>query len=127
MKKSISIAFLLIYLFSATELSQLVKLPTLVEHFSEHKQQNETMSFWDFLCIHYAGKFSKDNDYEKDMKLPFKSHDTSQTFIFVANPPVTPYISSLSINFKEKTFCHYDEQFLPTFYLSGIWQPPKFC
>lgn len=127
MKKSVSIIFLLIYLFSATELSQLVKLPTLVEHFTEHKQQNENMSFWDFLCIHYAGKFSKDNDYEKDMKLPFKSHDSSQTFIFVSNPPVTPFIHLISSNFKEKTFCHYDEQFLITPYLSCIWQPPKNC
>lgn len=127
MRKTISIAFLFVYLFSATELSQLVKLPTLVEHFSEHKQQNQTMSFWDFMCIHYAGKFSKDNDYEKDMKLPFKSHDTSQSFIFVASPPVAPYIAPFSVNRQQKTCCDYDEQFLTSFYLSCIWQPPKFC
>lgn len=127
MRKTISIAFLFVYLFSATELSQLVKLPTLVEHFSEHKQQNKAMSFWDFMCIHYAGKFSKDNDYEKDMKLPFKAHDTSQSFIFVANQPVTPFMPTFTVNLQQKTFSHYDEQFLTSFYLSCIWQPPKFC
>ncbi|MEN9523358.1 MAG: hypothetical protein RL065_1735, partial [Bacteroidota bacterium] len=73
-----------------TELHQLVKLPLLMEHFVEHKTQNNKLSFLQFLTIHYSGSTQKDADYDKDMKLPFKSQDdcintTSINFSLIDN------------------------------------------
>jgi hypothetical protein len=74
LKKLFAISFLFIYLFSTTELHQLLKAPLLIEHFMEHREENKDITLWQFLYAHYAGDYVKDADYDKDMKLPFKTH-----------------------------------------------------
>ena len=99
----------------------------LFEHYSEHKTQNNTITFIDFLKIHYQGNHAPDSDDSEDRKLPFKSHSnvfTSQIFailhafielqqaIFVDNP---------------KSISTQRSEFIPTLHLESIWQPPKAC
>lgn len=76
MKRTIVLSFLLIYLLSITEMHQLLKLPVLVEHFSEHQKKDKTITFWSFLCLHYTLETIIDKDFDKDSKLPFKNLDT---------------------------------------------------
>ena len=123
-----SIILLSIYLISLTELSQLVKLPLLIEHFSEHKQKDGHMSFWKFLQIHYSQNKLNDADYEKDMKLPFKSYDGCINSI-VSESVTTSYyfISSKPVFSHSNSYSSYTEQFLTSAYLTSIWQPPKSC
>lgn len=128
LKKIIAIVLLSIYLISLTELSQLVKLPVLIEHFSEHKKKDGNLSFWQFLCIHYSQNKMMDADHEKDMKLPFKSHDGCISVIeiaFVSNH--FDYQISKPVYDESKSYSMYTEQFLQSAYLSSIWQPPKSC
>ena len=129
MLKKLSTIFLLsIYLISLTELSQLVKLPVLVEHFIEHKEKNNNLSLIKFLSDHYAQEDDHDGDEDKEMNLPFKSHDgciNNTVIAFVSNSFVG--LNTKIIHSEKNTYSVYTEQFLQSAYLSSIWQPPKSC
>lgn len=128
LKKATTILFLTAYLFATTELSQLFKLPALIAHFVEHKQENKDLSIWQFLCIHYAHGNVKDADYEKDMKLPFKTHDNCSAQIScISTPPTLSYtIKPIYIEIVSNKFIPQDLEF-SSFRLSNIWQPPRHC
>lgn len=100
----------------------------MFEHFAEHKNHDSGLSFMKFLKIHYDSKTLVDEDYDQDMKLPFKSDEGC------ININLTAVISSplsdldLDPHVKEtQTFFSYKESFLPSSFLSSIWQPPKSC
>jgi hypothetical protein len=129
LKTWISILLLSLYLVSATEFYQLLKLPLLVEHYIEHKREKSDLSVWEFLRIHYASGIDYDKDYEKDMKLPFKTHnDCADQLVAFSTPPTAllhpltryyfPVIHGITVS---------EVDFLCAAYLSSIWQPPRFC
>jgi hypothetical protein len=127
-KKYIPIFLLSLYLISLTELSQLIKLPMLVEHYSEHKEKNKNLSVLDFLYMHYSQNNVKDADYDKDMKLPFKSPNTLLSSLEIA--PVLFASENLllkPIPSDSKQYTLYSEKHLSSAYLASIWQPPKSC
>lgn len=128
MKRVFAILFLSIYLISITELIELVKLPALVEHFIEHKEENSQLSFLKFLSMHYSQNDDHDGDKEKDMKLPFKSHDGCINTVSIAFVSGHFEHAILKPVFTEsKSYSIHSEQFLQSSYLSSIWQPPKSC
>jgi hypothetical protein len=130
LKKIIAILFLSFYLLSSTELHQLLKVPFLVEHFMEHKEQNKDLTLWQFLCLHYSDNNKKDADYEKDMKLPFKSHDCcSGSFVAYFTVQSIPLFQEHSkpLYYEAQSFTLYQEVFFNTSFLDSIWQPPKSC
>lgn len=127
MKVFISRLLLTIYLLSATEFNQLLKLPVLVVHFQEHQQKNASISFFQFLQQHYGVDHADDGDTERDNQLPFQSHDTCGSFqapiyLFLTFVPLTPNVTIL---LKEKT-SFYSDSYLLSAYLDSIWQPPQF-
>lgn len=128
MKKVIALFFLTAYLLSSTEMGQLLKIPAFITHFKEHQQQDRNISLWEFLCIHYAHGNVKDADYEKDMKLPFKTHDYSGLqFNFTTPPKVTAFIAARVVYFSSpKKYYTTDADFTASFH-SLIWQPPRSC
>jgi hypothetical protein len=126
-KALISRLLLVIYLFSATEFSQLLKLPVLVVHFQEHQQKNPSISFFEFLHHHYFVNHADDGDTERDNQLPFQSHDTCSSFqapiyLFLTFIPLTPKVVILP---KEK-MSFYSDSHLLSAHLDSIWQPPQF-
>lgn len=125
LKKLLAISLLSVFLLSTTELYELVKLPVLVEHFIEHKEQDHKMSLWEFLCMHYAHGDVRDADYAQDMKLPFKSHDNCPGANILAFEPNNFNIIHKPIHKESEAFKIFDEQFLSDPFLSYIWQPPK--
>lgn len=127
MKKAISILFLSIYLLSSTQLKELLKLPILAAHFIEHKQKDASMCFFEFLYMHYASGDVKDADYDKDMKLPFKSAENSNAFVSFYLP-VTALKQDFVMHFKEgkQQFPLYHSNYSSAC-LSAIWQPPRAC
>jgi hypothetical protein len=128
-KKYISILFLSIYLFTAFQVNELLKIPTLVVHFIDHQQENSNLTFFEFLSIHYAHGEVYDEDYNKDMKLPFKAHSDNCSCNFI-----TFFTPIHHIVFENKTFSKeykkpqfgYSFLFISNFH-SSIWQPPKIC
>lgn len=126
-KKYVSIILLFFYVFSMTEVHQLLKAPKLVEHFLEHKNENNRTTLISFLEVHYLNGFTKDADFEKDMKLPFKASQDN-CFNFVVVLP-TPEKFELNHEFSlpemhKPTILHKNQVFISS-YLSAIWQPPK--
>ncbi|PTT43609.1 hypothetical protein DBR28_00425 [Chryseobacterium sp. HMWF028] len=125
MKKLISILLLSLYLVSTTEVYQLLKIPTLIEHYWEHKKLNPEMSLTAFLKTHYDHPV-KDGDYGKDQKLPFVIHSAPLNLIFTINrgfyfETVTYHISPLQshkIPSKNEDFCYKG-------FTGSIWEPPK--
>ncbi len=128
MKKFSVILILTAYLFSTTELHQLLKLPVVFEHYFEHKQLNKDISFLDFLDMHYMHGSPQSIDYDQDMKLPFKTLDKC---VGTTIPVIVPQNINIPIHLpvqlkKAQRFIMKDE-FIPSSYLSRIWQPPKSC
>lgn len=58
-------------LFAGGLLTELCRIPLLVEHFEEHENTNQEISFLSFLNEHYSKNDSSDSDHGN---LPFKSH-----------------------------------------------------
>lgn len=113
-------------MFANTELSELFKLPALISHYIEHKQEDKNLSFWQFLCIHYAHGNVKDADYDKDMKLPFKTHDNCvASIVCIAAPTTLSFVIKPVYHCTEKQNFYIKDFQFSSLYLSSIWQPPK--
>ncbi|MCI3936313.1 hypothetical protein MQX03_03830 [Chryseobacterium aahli] len=124
MKKWLSILLLSLYLVSTTELNQLLKFPTLVEHYSEHKKLNPEMSLLAFFKIHYDHPV-KDADYKTDRKLPFILHSTL-SLVFTLNSDFSFEILGSDYKyFKVHNIPAFDVDFYIKGYLHSIWQPPR--
>ncbi len=110
-----------------TEVHQLLKAPKLVEHFLEHKNEDKGLTLISFLEMHYLNGFTKDADYEKDMKLPFKTtQDNCFSFVVVLPTPEKFELIGEPIgdNFQSAKILQKNQIFISN-YLSAIWQPPK--
>lgn len=127
LKKTIAIFFLSVYLFSYTELHQLVKIPLLVKHFREHRQEDKNISFWAFMKIHYLEKMVKDTDFEKDQQLPLRDADCN---LMVINSVCECQHTAIEITTPKENprqFSDYKEENKPQFTAFDIFQPPRTC
>ena len=91
-------------------------------------KEDKSISFMQFLDIHYMHGSPKDKDYDKDMELPFKTSNSCISCISAAFVPLVPIVSvdkTIALPEKKKNFPA--NQFTLSSYLSNIWQPPKFC
>ncbi len=119
---------LTVYLCSFQEFRQVLKLPTLVEHFVKHTLTDNDFSVADFIKHHYLSGNVVDNDFEQDMKLPFKTMDfsTSSPNVFILNKPIIEQIEQPKKLFIEKkSNFFYKKDFISEFQFS-IFQPPEF-
>lgn len=65
--------FLLVPVFLLNgSLGEALKLPALVSHFFEHRQQDPSVDLGDFLSMHYWGDDHNAGDQDRDMQLPYK-------------------------------------------------------
>ena len=86
MKKLISIVLLAVFMLTATDAYQLLKMPYVFKHFDQHQRGDRNLSVLEFLDMHYLHGTPNDTDYDEDMKLPFKSANKcplNQSTIFV--------------------------------------------
>jgi hypothetical protein len=126
MRKYLAITFLALYVFTSTEFHEIMKLPNLVSHYNEHKEENKNLTLWKFLCIHYAHGDVFDDDRDKDMKLPYKSTDCHASSLVITLPPTHHYELPFNHSFEEekKQNIYYHNTFCSDNFQS-IWQPPK--
>jgi len=84
MRQILLISIISIHLLGNTEISQVFKLPNLIDHYFEHHRQNTDLSFFQFLAMHYGGDDGTDADNDKDMQLPCHNlhHNTLSVVCF---------------------------------------------
>ena len=124
MRKVTPKLFLLIYLATATELHQFLRLPAFFEHYEEHKRASPAINLIDFIVLHYFGENSSDSDYASDRQLPFKAACLEASISLALPPDDLPeteaHVFSFSVN---------DVRYKPIFKASSfhfsIWQPPR--
>lgn len=120
MRRGIAIGLLILQLGLFTELHEVIRLPILVAHFIEHREQVPSMSFYQFMAMHYKTDVAHD---ATDMELPFKDCDNSVTsnfalleqkdFVFTASQQTVPVFFLTYISF------------VPSSGLDEIFQPPR--
>lgn len=112
-------------LMTQTELYQLLKLPVIFQHYTEHQNRDVSISFFDFIAMHYAGDDQQDADQQRDMQLPFKTSDHNvvsgvplglDTDLPSIPAPLMPNQSQLPV---------YSFDGYHSIHASDIWQPPK--
>ena len=121
-----SYILLYIILIGATPLKEFYKIPLLIAHYLEHKVENETINLKAFFKLHYSSGTPMDADCDKDMQLPFKTYDFSQTitvFVFQKIQNVIHYYSQKVVFNLKNNFSIISK--LSSQYLFNFWQPPK--
>ena len=124
--KRISTIFLFsILLFSQTELHQLLKLPVLLHHFFEHKNDSQNITLSQFIFLHYFNNHPIDGDHEQDMQLPFKTSDCLLAITSNEIPePIVIAIQPLPVATKSSPKVKSDWN--PSSYIVDIFRPPQF-
>ena len=125
LKKIISILFLSVYLFSFTEFHQLLKIPVLVEHFHEHRQEDKTISFWAFIKMHYVGKIVIDKDFDRDQQLPLRDADCGMMAINSLYECQHTAVEVTMPSEMPRKFTSYYQASKPRFTAYDIFQPPR--
>ncbi len=121
MKRLAALALLIFYLVSFTEFSEVLLLPLLIEHYTEHKSKVDEFSFWEFLVMHYENDVAHD---DQDMSLPFKDCHHSSFAQIVLEPGQKIILTENA----EKTTVSYTSFYLqhePQLLSGDIFQPPK--
>ncbi len=121
MKRLAAIGLIFFYLVSFTEFRELLRLPLLVEHYQEHKDQVAGLSFIEFLVMHYETDVPHD---DTDMSLPFKDCSHSVNISLAATPSQRITLHS-SVETDINTFAFFYLQHEPKLLAVDIFQPPK--
>lgn len=114
-------------LLAQSPLQQLLKLPVLLEHFTEHqiRSYGET-SFFEFINHHYFTTHPDDGDAERDQQLPFRSGEVIMMSSTVMVPEqILPDFEPPV--FEEKTYRLFTVSGPSSQFACDIWQPPKSC
>lgn len=125
MKKATAILFLFVFMLTTAHISEFFKLNRFVKHYTEHIAEEPGMSMWEFITMHYMNGDVKDDDYKKDLQLPFKDLANQCHTNITLDQPVAainlkPDIKTISKNFELKDLS------IPTNnYTKTIWQPPR--
>jgi hypothetical protein len=124
-KRYVSVFLLLVFLFSAANMHELLKTGILIDHFNETKKADHSVSFIHFLVMHYITDDSNANDDDRDMQLPFKSpYSFAANFAQVFLPcqdcsgpsslPMNETVTLLPVQLHFPTGCN-----------ASVWRPPQ--
>lgn len=107
------------------ELHELSKLPALVDHFQNHKQQQPDLSFLAFIELHYQNPDHHEQDSKTHHKLPFSGHHQVQICaVQLACEDHSICINCNLIPLQNISEVIYKEPVV-TDLTASIWQPPK--
>ena len=124
MKKGLAYIFLCLFLFNTPAFNQPFKLPVLIAHYLEHRQLDQSISFFDFLSLHYSTENDNDGDQERDNQLPFKSvadFSALQTELLVTKSLLLRH-DFYELQVDQAIFM---ENNLPNPRLSSLFRPPR--
>ena len=112
------------YITTSTQLCQLYKLPVFISHFIEHDKGGDFLDEMKTFLVHHYGGHEVDADWETDQKLPFMKVEFVHIDFFFS--PIKLFdVLHLDKEISTTSIKIFDEDFLHTYYLDSIWQPPK--
>lgn len=116
-----AIGLFFIYLVSFTEFKEVLRLPLLIQHYGEHKDQVSEMSFFDFLAMHYKTDEAHD---DRDNRLPFKdcSHSVIGQIVVI---PIQKFSLAEQPEITATSYQFFYLQHEPKLITEDIFQPPK--
>lgn len=122
MNKLIAYFLISVFMCANTSIGQLLKVPNLIEHYNEHKNEltTDSISFIDYIVSHYSKNADNNHDHED---LPFKTLDNSSSTLFAFS--IITYqiqVVKLLISTQKKFF--YNKSFKSNL-IASIWLPPK--
>lgn len=113
-----------VLVFRTSLISEVLKVNEFIEHFIEHRQQNEDFSIVDFIKIHYIDKQVFDDDYAQDMSLPFKTSSVQFSIPLEITEKIEFSLPlSTCLNCNKITL--QSDLILSESFVGGIWQPPR--
>lgn len=124
MRKTLAILLISVHLFGNTEAGQLLKFPQLLQHFFQHHQIDPSISFFQFIAMHYGGDDGTTADDDFDSQLP--CHNLTHNTIAHVYSPMVEDISSAEAIVPETT--EYSSRLLAgvsSEHVLLILQPPK--
>jgi hypothetical protein len=124
MRKILIISVIAVHLLGNTELSQLIKLPNLLHHFLQHHRQNGTITFSEFLDMHYGGDDGTDADNAEDNKLPchgINNNTLTVVYSFLTNDADDIAMLIPTVNAYGSRMLTY----IPQPHLFSFFQPPR--
>jgi hypothetical protein len=124
MLRTLATVFLVSYLLCFTPARQLTRIPVLLEHYEEHKLENATLSFFQFLRIHYVDEVVVDDDYERDQELPLRCNESQLVLLILPFEGITQF-SVLEVPFVLLCFRPVDDAVEHAGWDIDIWHPPK--
>lgn len=114
---------ILIFTENALLVNQGSKIPVLLSHFLEHKDKNATLSFFEFLKMHYGDSVPEDHDDQRDRELPFKKFGTvSNTIVQVS---VSAELITGTCFERTSSFGITDTSLRTNFLLNSLFRPPR--
>src|SRR5687768_932759 len=100
-----------------------MRLPSLVDHYSEHKATTGNLTFINFLYIHYIVDDQNPKDDEQEKQLPFKSH---AQFLLAAGVPAAAHTDfQLFVSGPVQKPTHGNDDGPLSFFRAVILQPPR--
>jgi hypothetical protein len=126
MRRVIPILFLGVYLFSTTDAYQILKVPVIFEHYHEHSLADKNLSFIAFLVMHYSANDPEDGDYQRDMKLPFKtSNHIVRAVIPLMVPEAFNQLQLPAFRRNQPLYLVRNDNLVPSRSVATIFQPPR--
>jgi len=126
LKKISAFILLTIYVLSAVVTKEFLKIPQLVTHYVDHREENAHTSLLSFLIGHYYQEDGTDQDAAEDNKLPFKSAEAAGNFSFVSLAPPVSMNNPVKVHpGLNQQFFNSNDLYIPSQYFDAIWQPPR--
>ena len=122
-KNILVILFSALLLNASTEIFQLLRFPLLIQHYFQHKQKDSSLSFIEFVKLHYSvNDHPNDNDDNEDNRLPFKSGgDISH----IDTPVIEKRVEAREIFYLLKPTSTYYCERIPNHRSISIFHPPR--
>ena len=112
-----------VHLFGNTELGQLFGLPKLVSHYFQHRQLDRSVTFIDFLAMHYGGDDGTTADDDIDNQLPY--HHVDNHCLSIVYYPSDQYVFNIDMTEHSTEYGSRLISGHPSKHVSLILQPPR--
>jgi hypothetical protein len=125
MRKLVLIALMIqvgtLPVFAGGLLTELFRVPDLVDHYYDHQEEDHNLSFLSFLNQHYLDVNSHPDEH--DHQLPFKSTDAHIVMVFSLAPKCE--VPTTEFEMASPVYPMPVDANLVLRYTGSIFQPPK--